>query len=196
MSGNLDFRYGAMNSGKSTDVIQMAYNYREKGHQVLVVKPSIDTKGEHKIVSRIGASVDANLLLGPNQMPSAIIKSHPQFAEIRAIIIDEAQFLSPVQVEDFWKLTAETDINVIAFGLRTDFLNHGFPGSTRLLELADKTSEIATVCRCGRKARCNTRKVNGTFVFSGDQVAIDGEDKVAYEPLCKVCYAQEQQLSV
>jgi thymidine kinase len=181
----LYFRYGAMNCGKTTALIQAAYNYEERGMKVLVIKPAVDTKGNDTIVSRLGVErpVDRR------------IKHHKPLQEqlgdlsgIRCILVDEAQFLEPDQVEELFWIATETDIPVLAYGLRTDFLTHGFPGSSRLLELAHELQELKTICRCGRKAVLTGRKVNGTFAREGQQVAIEDTDDIVYESLCAEDY--------
>jgi thymidine kinase len=198
VAGNLEFRYSAMNSGKTTNAIQMAYNYRENGHEIIVAKPGIDSKGGDKITSRVGLEMDVDVLIKPSDVPSLLFAKtlgETAFNTLSAVIIDEAQFLEPIQVDDIWRFTTSSNTHVIAYGLRTDFQMRGFPGASRLLELADKSIEISTTCAhklCGKKARCNTRQINGIFVFEGDQVAIDGEDEVTYKSLCKMHYLVEQ----
>jgi thymidine kinase len=106
-------------------------------------------------------------------------------------LIDEAQFLSRAQVDQALEIAVLDDVPVLAYGIRTDFLTNGFPGSLRLLEIAHSLEELKTICRCGRKAMFNARKMNGEFIFDGEQVAIDG-DEVTYESLCAVCYFAEK----
>ena len=181
----LYFRYSAMNSGKSTALIQVAHNYEERDMKVVIIKPAIDTKGTTKIVSRIGLKRTADILLHQNDSVVAALKP---FGKRDCVLVDEAQFLTAPQVDELFWYAIETDTPVMAYGLRTDFKMVGFPGATRLLELAHDLQEIKTICRCGRKAILNGRKVNGEFVFEGDQVAIDGKDNVDYESLCGSCY--------
>lgn len=185
----LNFRYGAMNSGKTTILIQTAYNYEERGHNVIVIKPLIDTKGNDTIVSRIGASRKVNELIG--EKDSIIMKCKKYFNDLSCILVDEAQFLNKEQIDELWYITKVHDIAVIAFGLRTDFKVNSFKGSSRLLELADEITEMPTICRCGSKARFNARKVNGNYVTSGDSVVIDGSQDVSYESLCGKCYIKK-----
>lgn len=181
----LYFRYSAMNSGKTTALIQVAHNYEERDMQVVIVKPAVDTKGSGKIISRIGLKRNADILLAPNE---SVKKALKPYGKIHCVLVDEAQFLTPSQVDELFWYAVETDTPVMAYGLRTDFKMIGFPGATRLLEMAHDLQEIKTICRCGRKAILNGRKVNGEFVFEGDQVAIDGKDNVEYESLCASCY--------
>jgi len=173
----LYFRYGAMNSGKSTALLQAAYNYEERDQRVLLAKPAIDSRGDNAIVSRLGASRPVDFTIAPD--------------EDILVLVDEAQFLSEGQVDDLLRIAIEEDVPVLAYGIRTDFQTVAFPGSRRLLEIAHSLEELKTICRCGRKAMFNARKVDGVFVFDGDQVAIDGAREVSYEPLCGACYLEE-----
>lgn len=183
----LYFRHGAMNSGKSTALLQVAYNYEERGQRVLITKPAVDTKGEKAIVSRLGMVRDVDFLTLPDQNLRDLVKQMSGSQPIDCILIDEAQFLTREQVNQAMEVAVLDRIPVLAYGIRTDFLTHGFPGSIRLLEIAHSLEELKTICRCGKKAMFNGRKKNGEFIFDGDQVAIDG-DQVTYESLCPTCY--------
>ena len=183
----LYFRYGAMNSGKTALLLQAVHNYEEQGMKVMVIKPSKDTKGDDNLVSRIGITRKVDYILGPKQDIYKYIKKIKDDV-INCLFVDEAQFLEPKQVDQLMKIVVELNIPVICYGLRTDFQTRGFPGSTRLLELAHTIEEMKTICKCGRKAMFNARKVNGKFTIKGSQVAIDGENEVTYEPLCPHCY--------
>ena len=185
------FRYGAMNAGKSTILLQTAYNYEEKGKKVVVLKPSVDTKGDEKIVSRIGLERKVDYLIGDND--SIISKLGDNISSFSCILVDEAQFLKRKQVDELFYISKMMDIPVIAFGLRTDFKSNGFEGSIRLLEFADALEEMPTICRCGKKARFNARKVDGKFTFDGDSIVIDDNSNVKYESLCGTCYIEEQE---
>lgn len=186
----LFFKYGAMNSGKSTLLLQTAYNYEEQGMKVVVVKPSVDTKGEQKVVSRIGAERKVDVLLGPKDNIAQIIID--KYSDTDCVLVDEAQFLEPKQVDELMGIVLEMDIPVMCFGLRTDFLTKGFPGATRLLEIAHSIEEMKTICKCGTKAIFNARFVDGKFTLDGDQVAIDGEKNVTYQSMCGKCYRLEK----
>lgn len=187
----LHFRYSAMEAGKSTQVLQIAHSYNSQGIEVVVAKPGVDTKGEDKIVSRLGVERPVDLLINPGAKIAEILVPQLVDRQIGCVLIDEAQFLETQQVNDlYWLVSGDHDTPVIAYGLRADFLSQPFPGSERLLALADELEEIHALCRCGKKARFNTRLVDGSFVFEGEQVAIDGEG-VAYKSLCKGCYRQE-----
>jgi thymidine kinase len=190
----LYFRYGAMNSGKSTALLQAAYNYEERGQQVLLAKPEIDTKGADQIESRLGVTRAVDLLIAPGDDARAVFRDAVGDRPIACLLVDEAQFLTPAQVDDLLRIAVLDDIPVLAYGIRTDFRTEAFPGSARLLELAHSLEELKTICRCGRKAIFNARLVDGAFVFDGDQVAIDEErtsGEVTYESMCAVCYLTE-----
>lgn len=189
----LYFRYGAMNSGKSTALLQAAFNYEERGQYVLLAKPAIDYKGDKNIISRLGVSREVDFLIRPEDDLRELFAQHSQEAEqktgqaISCLLLDEAQFLTEQQVDQCLEVAVLDRVPVLAFGIRTDFQTKAFPGSRRLLEIAHSLEELKTICRCGKKAMFNGRLVNGRFVFSGEQVAIDG-DKVTYESLCPACY--------
>ena len=182
----LYFRYSAMNSGKTTALIQAAFNYEERGMRTVVIKPSIDTKGGKKIVTRLGISREVDILLGPDQ---SIMQALDKYKDCHCILVDEAQFLTPKQVDELFWYASQCDVPVLTYGLRTDFQTVGFPGATRLLELAHELQEIKTICRCGKKAVLNGRKVDGAFVFEGNQVAIEDMQRIEYESLCASCYS-------
>ncbi|WP_150307023.1 thymidine kinase [Planctomonas psychrotolerans] len=187
----LYFRYGAMNSGKSTAMLQAAFNYEERGHRVLIAKPHIDTKGDRAIVSRLGFSRSADFLLAPEDHARRTFTEYAAAGNpVSALLVDEAQFLSTEQVDDLLRIAILDGVPVLAYGIRTDFLTVAFPGSRRLLEIAHSLEELKTICRCGRKAVFNARRMGDRFVFDGDQVAIDGEF-VTYESLCGACYLTE-----
>ncbi|MDX2376891.1 thymidine kinase [Microbacterium sp. LRZ72] len=209
----LYFRYGAMNSGKSTALLQAAYNYEERGQQVLLAKPAIDTKGADQIASRLGVTRPVDFLIGPSDDARQLFGHHRarareraeaalipdgRVADVACLMVDEAQFLRPRQVDDLFRIAIADGIPVLAYGIRTDFRTAAFPGSRRLLEIAHSLEELKTICRCGRKAVFNGRVIGGRFIFDGDQVAIDaatagtGSDHlVTYESLCGACYLQE-----
>ncbi|OPL09097.1 MAG: thymidine kinase [delta proteobacterium ML8_F1] len=187
----LYFRYGAMNSGKSTALMQVAHNYRERGMRAVILKPTVDTKGGEQIVSRLGVAFQVDLLLKKDQNAYHEIISH--FYDIDCVLVDEAQFLTRDQVDQLFEYAVKEKVPVICYGLRTDFRREGFEGSKRLLLLAHSIEELKTICRCGKKAVFNGRKINGRFVFEGEQVAIDGENKVEYESLCAQCYYTYQE---
>ena len=189
----LYYRYGAMNSGKSTALMQVAFNYEERGMRVFILKPSIDTKGGECLLSRLGVSRPVDKAVTPDMDVFELVKQEAARGDkpLACVLTDESQFFTPQQAEQLFMVTVKLNIPVIAYGLRTDFSMQGFPGSTRLLELAHAIEEMKTICTCGRKATCNGRKVNGEFVFEGDQVAIDQENNVEYQSLCPQCWYRE-----
>ncbi len=180
----LYFRYGAMNSGKTAALLQVAHNYEEKGMKVVVIKPSIDTKGDDKVTSRLGIERKVDVILAPEEG----IMEHMVLNKPDAIIVDEAQFLTFDQVDELYAITKTFDVPVLAYGLRCDFQMKGFPGASRLLELADDIEELKTICACGKKATQNLRLINGEPTFEGSQVAIDGTDNITYDSVCGECY--------
>lgn len=185
-----------MNSGKSTAVLQVAHNYEERGMHVLLVKPSVDVKGNDQIVSRLGTSRKVDILATPSINIAKAVKQWSRDVEpVHCVLADEAQFFTPEQVDQLLQIVVEQNIPVICYGIRTDFLTKLFTGSTRLFELAHTLEELKTICRCGKKALFNGRKINGVFTFEGAQVAIDGIDSVEYESLCATCYAQHKATS-
>lgn len=185
----LYFRYGAMNSGKSTIAMQVAYNYEERGMHVLLIKPAVDTKGSDKVLSRLGAERKVDILATPKiDLAKAVRKWSKEKYQVSCVVADEAQFLTPKQIDQLFDLAVQDDIPVICYGLRTDFRTHAFPGSLRLMETAHSLEELKTICRCGKKAIFNGRKRNGKFIFAGSQVAIDGKGAIEYESLCGKCY--------
>lgn len=196
----LYFRHGAMNSGKSTALLQAAHNYEERGQAVLLAKPAVDTKGDTAILSRLGVDRHVDFLITPEldlrkefQKLSTLHRDKTG-KRVACLLIDESQFLTRAQVDQALEIAVLDDVPVLAYGIRTDFLTNGFPGSLRLLEIAHSLEELKTICRCGKKAMFNGRKVDGEFVFDGAQVAIDGEE-VTYESLCPSCYFREKSAS-
>ena len=185
----LYFRYGAMNSGKSTHLMQVAHNYEERGMKIILIKPSTDKKGGNKLVSRLGVEREVDLMIEDHQNIYEEVKKWQEIKfDIDCILVDEVQFLKAEQIDQLFQIAVVLDIPVICYGLRTDFKMQGFEGSTRLLLLAHSIEEMKTICKCGRKALLNGRKINENFVFEGEQVAIDHVDNVEYESLCGHCY--------
>lgn len=186
----LYFRYGAMNSGKSTALMQVAHNYEEQGMRVLILKPQVDTKGGGELVSRLGVTRQADILVAPqDDLLEAVRRDMAAHSvPLACVLCDESQFFTAAQADALFEITVELNVPVICYGLRTDFSLRGFPGSTRLLELAHSIEEMKTICTCGRKAICNVRRVGGRYVFEGEQVAIDMENDVQYVSMCPQCY--------
>ena len=183
----LYFKYGAMGSSKSAQALITQFNYEELGMSVWLIKPSVDTRdGANIIKSRIGLERNAQVIT-PEQ---DIVKEYAKAGRHDVIISDEAQFFTPEQIDQLRELVDFEDIPVLCFGLRTDFLTHVFPGSKRLLELADSITEIKTVCACGRKATVNARiDENGRVITHGDQVFLGGND--SYVAMCHRCWKKK-----
>lgn len=180
------FRYGAMGCGKTAVLLQVIFNYEQKGMNALLLKPQIDTKGNNKVKSRIGLSRKVDYLISENDNLNDL-----KLDNISAIIVDEAQFLTPKQVEELYEITKFKDIPVICYGLRCDFRMQPFIGTSRLLELADKIEEIKTICKCGKKATQNLRLKNNEPIFDGEQLLIDeSTEDYTYESVCGKCYLE------
>ncbi len=166
----LYFRYGAMGSSKSANILMVRYNYEERGQYAILLKPRTDDRdGEHKIQSRIGLSAPAEYVDDFLKEISKLWNGKEteylyHGKKVNAILVDEAQFLSPEEVDALSDIVDFYEIPVLCYGLRTDFLNHLFPGSRRLMEIADVIEEVPTVCWCGKRAQCNTRYSNGKIV--------------------------------
>ena len=180
---SLYFKYAAMNSGKSTQLLQAHYNYIERGMHPVAMTAQLDNRyGEGKITARIGIDLPAHLFGKTTDIfdfVSTLRKKNP----VDALLIDEAQFLSEEQVFQCARIVDELEIPVLAYGLKTDFLGKLFPGSEALLCLADNLEEIKTICWCGKKATQTARVSNGEVVRAGAQIAIGGNDM--YTSLCR-----------
>ena len=187
----LYFKYGAMKSGKTTDIIKTYYNYKEKGMNVLIMKPGDDKKAGSNIQSRSGAELNADYVVPSNIDVYQLITYHLIDNNVDVIIVDEAQFLTPKQVDELSEVVDQFDIPVLCYGLRADAFSNMFPGSQRLFEISDKIEELKAICKCGKKATFNLRlnKIDGELipVFEGEQVSIDGID-AEYDSVCRPCY--------
>ena len=190
----LYFRYGAMGSSKSANILMVRYNYEERGQYAILLKPRTDDRdGEHKIQYRIGLSA-------PVEYVDDFLKEISKLwngketeylyhgKKVNAILVDEAQFLSPEEVDALSDIVDFYEIPVLCYGLRTDFLNHLFPGSRRLMEIADVIEEVPTVCWCGKRAQCNTRYSNGKIVREGAQIMLGSNE--SYVALCRKHYKE------
>lgn len=183
----LYFRYGAMSSGKTLDLLKVYYNYKEKGMSTLVLKPLVDTKGDSDVISRVGSRLRVNFLVGDNDNIYDIVQSEILKKKISCILVDEAQFFVKKHVDQLSDVVDLLDIPVICYGLRADFRGNLFEGSKRLFEVADSIEELKTVCDCGKKAIWNVRYVNDVITFKGSQIAIDNTDNVTYKSMCRKC---------
>lgn len=182
------FRYGTMNSGKSTMLLQTVHSHESKGMRVIVMKPRLDTKDEDRISSRLGISRKVDILIRESDNLYTALNRYLEVQMVDIVVVDEAQFLTRDQVDQLSDLSI--DRPVICYGLRTDFKTQGFPGSSRLLELATDLEEITNgVCKCGDKPLFNMRLVNGVPTNEGESVVIDGEvGAISYESVCKRCF--------
>lgn len=190
----LHFKYGAMNSGKSDTLIKTAYNYTERGLAIATMKPETDTKDPVHIVARAGGRVAVDILTNETMNLREEVQRHiarQALEKLHCVLVDESQFLTGEQIEQLFETAKLDNISVIAYGLRADFQTRLFPGSERLLALADNIEKLPTMCRCGSQAEFNCRKIEGHFVFEGEQVAIDGKDAV-YDSLCGNCFITER----
>lgn len=185
----LYFRYGAMGSSKSANILMVRYNYEERGQYAILLKPRTDDRdGEHKIQSRIGLSAPAEYVDDFLKEISKLWNGKEteylyHGKKVNAILVDEAQFLSPEEVDALSDIVDFYEIPILCYGLRTDFLNHLFPGSRRLMEIADVLEEVPTVCWCGKRAQCNTRYSNGKIVREGAQIMLGSNE--SYVALCR-----------
>lgn len=174
----LYFNYGAMGSSKTANALMVEYNYRERGQKALLVKTDTDTRdGKQIISSRIGLQKECVLLSQVCQMKECELK------QFQALIVDEVQFASPAQIDFLAHIVDDLDIPVLCYGLRTDFQLHFFPGSERLMAIADEIKEVKTVCWCGKKATCNARYNQQGIVREGSQVLLGANDE--YIALCR-----------
>ena len=190
----LYFRYGAMGSSKSANILMVRYNYEERGQYAVLLKPRTNNRdGEREIQSRMGLSAPADyvdeFLKEISQIWNANSTEYLYHGKkVDAVLVDEAQFLSPEEVDTLSDLVDFYNIPVICYGLRTDFLNHLFPGSRRLMEIADVIEEVPTVCWCGKRAQCNTRYANGKIVREGAQIFLGSNE--SYVALCRKHYKE------
>ena len=179
----LYFKYGAMGSSKTAQALITKFNYEERDMTVWLIKPSADTRdGADIIRSRIGLEAKADVI-SPTMN---IIDTFNEHGRTDVIISDEANFFTPEQIDQLREIVDEYDVPVLCFGLRTDFLTHTFPGSQRLLELADSITEIKTICSCGSKAVVNARISNGKIVTEGEQIVLGGNE--SYVAMCHKCW--------
>ncbi len=191
--GKLIFKHGTMSSGKSLQLLSTAFNFQEHNIPFVILKSEIDTRdGKDVIHSRalgdrecVSVSPQNDIYSIISNMQSMLIASYDK--PLRWILVDEAQFLTPEQVEQLAAICDNFGINVICYGLRTDFKTKLFPGSQRLFELADSFEEIKSSCFCGSKTIFNARvNANKEIVTDGDQVEVGGDDR--YISYCRKCY--------
>jgi len=186
----LYFYYSSMNAGKSTALLQSAYNYQERGMHPYILSAALDDRyGIGKVTSRIGLAADAQLFSSKDDLFSILDKQNHQ-QSIDCVLIDESQFLSKQQVKQLTQVVDHLNIPILCYGIRTDFRGELFPGSQYLLAWADKLVELKTVCHCGRKATMVVRTdEHGTVIKDGEQVVIGGNDR--YQSLCRRHFSQQ-----
>jgi len=186
----LYFNYSTMNAGKSTALLQAAYNYRERGMNPHLITAELDNRaGESKIVSRIGIEERASVF-APQDNIYEKVKNASKVSEIDCVLLDEAQFLSKLQVWQLASIVDKLNIPVLCYGLRVDFKGELFPGSLTLLSIADEIKEIKTICHCGKKATMVVRtNESGQILADGDQIQIGGNE--TYISLCRLHWCEE-----
>ena len=184
----LYFKYGAMGSSKTAQVLITKFNYEERGMRVFLIKPEIDTRdGKDVIRSRIGLEATAVCIPKEADLLEIYKKEKKKYD---VIIADECQFFTKEQIDALRAIVDRFNIPVLCFGLRTDFLTHLFPGSARLFEVADSIAEIKTICECGAKATVNARlNAKGQIVTHGSQVMLGGNDR--YIAMCHKCWTKQ-----
>ena len=182
----LYFKYGAMGSSKTAQALITKYNYEENDLQVWLIKPSADTRdGKTILRSRIGLEAECEVISPQDNILENFLQNRRGHCDV--IICDECQFLTPAQIEQLREIVNEQVIPVMCFGLRTDFRTNLFPGSLRLMELADEIQEIKTICDCSAKATVNARiDSDGYIVTEGAQVVLGGND--SYIAMCHRCW--------
>ena len=182
----LYFKYGAMGSSKTAQALITKYNYEENDLKVWLIKPSADTRdGAQFLRSRIGLEARVEVIAPGADIRDRFVKT--QLGKCDVIIVDECQFMTPEQIDQLRQIVNDYNVPVMCFGLRTDFQTHLFPGSLRLMEVADTIQEIKTICDCGAKATVNARiDSTGHIVTEGAQVFLGGND--SYIAMCHRCY--------
>ena len=170
-------------------LLQVAFNYEERGHKVCVIKPNTDTKNGTKLLTRIGPERETDFCFNNKTDLYQNISQH--YKDVHCVLVDEAQFLTPKQVDQLMQVTIDLNIPVMAYGLRLNFRREdgGFEGATRLLQIAHDIEEIKTICECGHKATLNARFLDGKLIADGPDILIDdGKSKIEYRALCPACY--------
>lgn len=185
----LYFRYGAMNSGKTIDILKTKHNYEEQAKRVVCLTPIKDTRaGEGVISSRIGLQAQAQVIRPDDTLEKIVNYIMPEGVKPQCVLVDEAQFLSRENVRDLAQIVDDYGIPVICYGLKNDFANHLFEGTAQLLLFADKIEEIKTICyypQCNHKAIMNARFVDGKQVTEGEQIMIGDSE---YHSVCRKHY--------
>jgi thymidine kinase len=185
----LYFYYASMNAGKSTTLLQAAFNYRERGMHTMLWTAALDDRSDGKpIASRIGLEASACLFDEDTNLWDAVTAAHAA-SNLACVLVDEAQFLTSKQVWQLARLADDANIPVVCYGLRTDFQGELFPGSAALLGIADSLIELKAICHCGRKATMNLRvDASGAPIREGEQTEIGGDER--YVALCRKHFSE------
>lgn len=186
----LYFRYGAVGSAKTLNLLAVAHNYKQQGKKVFLIRPKLDIRfGKENIKSRAGLEMKADMLVEPGS-----VLDKKMFEGIDCILVDEAQFLSENIINQFRDISLSLDIPIICYGLRTDFRTSFFEGSKRLMEIADSIEEVKCTCYfCNKKAILNLKHVNGVATTDGPSIQLGQEE--LYYPTCFSCYLRELKLA-
>lgn len=180
----LYFKYGTMGSGKSLEILRVAYNYIERGQNILLLTSALDNRDgiNKKIKSRTGIEMDAISLFDDTNILEIFLKNN-LINKINCVLVDESQFLKKYQVEQLSDIVDVYNIPVMCYGLKSDYRIQPFEGSSYLMSMADTIEEIKSVCWCGKKATINTRLLNGEIIKEGEQIQIGGNE--SYISLCR-----------
>lgn len=196
----LYFKYGTMSSAKTALLLINAHQFQERNIPFICLKPSVDNRdGDSVIKSRVGIQREC-VMIDTNTNIFECIKIHTEVMlaslreKVRCVLIDECQFLTPEQVDQLAKVVDDLDVDVMCFGLKTDFQTKLFDGSKRLFEICDDFEEIKTRCACGKKASINARiDIDGNIISDGEQIVIGGDDK--YMPMCRKCFLKKKKVN-
>jgi len=187
IEAKLYFRYGVMGAGKTRDLQKNYYSYKEDGKEVIILKPKIDSKGDDKVIARDNQSNKVDFLICDNDNIYMMIAEYLIEHNLDYILVDEAQFLDPIQIRQLSDIVDYLEIPVICYGIRTDFRDKFFPGGETLFAIADIREELTKTCSCGRPSICNIRYNSEDIpVFEGAQVEVDGEN-YTYKSMCRRC---------
>lgn len=181
------FKYGAMGCGKSLELLRVAYNYLERDQNILLFTSAVDDRGgiKNKIKSRVGLEMDAIPIAEHTSILSEFITKHKN-KKIDCVLVDESQFLKKHHIEQLSDIVDNFNVPVICYGLKSDYKNEPFEGSTYLLSMSDNLEEIKSICWCGKKSTVNARIVDGKIVKNGEQIQVGGNE--SYVSLCRKHY--------
>ena len=183
----LYFRYSSMNAVKSLDLLKVAYNYEERGQEVLLLTSGLDDRyGLGKITSRVGLEKEAIMI----NKETNVLELFKTKDNISCVLVDEVQFFTKAQIYQLSDIVDYHNIPVICYGLRSDFMLEPFEGSKYLMSLADNIEELKTICHCGKKATINAKVIDNEIVTIGNQVEIGGNE--LYVSLCRKCYKERK----